>query len=81
MHVSGPTKVTVSLRELDSGKLVATADADAAASDWTKYTVKLDIKTGDVRRLEPLRFAVSVEGIEPVDVDQISLMPDDAIGS
>jgi alpha-L-arabinofuranosidase len=43
--------------------------------------VKLDIKTGDVRRLEPLRFAVSVEGIERVDVDQISLMPDDAIGT
>jgi alpha-L-arabinofuranosidase len=27
MHVSGPTKVTVSLRELDSGNVVATADA------------------------------------------------------
>jgi alpha-L-arabinofuranosidase len=80
-HVSGPTKVTVSLRELDSGKVVATADADATASDWTKYTAKLDIKHGDLQRLEPLRFAVSVEGTERVDIDQISLMPADTIGT
>jgi alpha-N-arabinofuranosidase len=34
-----------------------------------------------VRRLEAVDFAVSVEGIERVDVDQFSLMPDDAIGT
>lgn len=80
-HLSGPSRVSVSLRSRNSDKVLATASVEAIAGEWTKYTAKLELKRGDVRRLEPVDFAVSVEGNERVDVDQISLMPDDAIGT
>lgn len=80
-HVSGASRVNVSLRSCDSGKVLATASIDAVTAEWTKYTAKLELKRGDVRRLEPVDFAVSAEGDERVDVDQISLMPEDAIGT
>jgi alpha-N-arabinofuranosidase len=80
-HLSGPSLVNVSLRLRNSDKVLAIASVDARAGEWTKYAAKLQLKAGDVRRLEPVDFAVSVEGDERVDVDQISLMPDDAIGT
>ena len=80
-HVSGPSRLNISLRSRGSDKVLATAAVDAPAGEWTKYTTKLQLKQGDVRRLEQVDFAVSVEGDERVDVDQISLMPDDAIGT
>jgi alpha-L-arabinofuranosidase len=80
-NVSGPSRLDISLRSRSSDKVLATAMIEAPAKTWTKYTAKLQLKAGDVRRLEPVDFAVSVEGDERVDVDQISLMPDDAIGT
>jgi alpha-N-arabinofuranosidase len=80
-HVSGPTRVTLSLRSLATSEVLASADVDVTAAQWTRYTGRLELKPGQVRRLEPVRFAVSVDGIERVDVDQISLMPADAIGT
>lgn len=80
-HVSGPIRLNVSLRSKSTEKVLASASLDAAAGEWTKYTAKLILHPGDVRRLEPVDFALSVESDERVDVDQISLMPDDAIGT
>jgi alpha-N-arabinofuranosidase len=80
-HVSGPSRVNVSLRSRSSDKVLATASIDVTAGEWSKYTAKLNLERGDVHRLEPVDFAVSVEGDERVDVDQISLMPDDAIAT
>jgi alpha-N-arabinofuranosidase len=80
-HVSGPSQVNVSLRSRSSEKVLATGSVDVTAGEWRKYTAKLNLERGDVRRLEPVDFAVSVEGDERVDVDQISLMPDDAIAT
>lgn len=80
-HVAGPVKLQVSIRERDTGKVLATADLNAPADSWTKYSVHLSLPPGSVRRLEPVNFGISVEGSERVDVDQISLTPDDAIGT
>ena len=80
-HLSGLSRVNVSLRSRNSDKVLAAASIDATAGEWTRYSAKLELKRGDVRPLEPVDFAVSVEGDERVDVDQISLMPDDAIGT
>ncbi len=80
-HVSGPDKVEVSIRERGSNRVLAAAQVEAASGDWLKYTAKLNLKPGDVRRLQPVNFALAVEGIERVEVDQISLMPADAIGT
>ena len=80
-HVSGPSRLNISLRPHDSDRVLATSAVDVPAGEWTKYNVKLQLQPGDLRRLEPVDFAVSVEGDERVDVDQMSLMPDDAIGT
>ena len=51
------------------------------AGEWRKYSATLNLEKGEVHRLEPVDFAVSVEGDERVDIGQISLMPDDAIAT
>lgn len=78
-HVSGPTKLSVSLRSESTNEAIASVDIDVSAERWTKYTAKLVVPKGSVHRLEPVSFAVSVEGTERTDVDQISLLPDDAV--
>jgi len=80
-HVSGSPRLNISLRSSSSDKVLATAAVNAPTGEWTKYTAKLQLNRGDVRRLEPVDFTVSVEGDERADVDQISLMPDDAMGT
>jgi alpha-N-arabinofuranosidase len=80
-HVSGPSRVNVSLRSRSSEKVLATASIDATAGEWRKYTATLALERAQVHRLEPVDFTVAVEGDERVDVDQISLMPDDAIAT
>ena len=80
-HLSGLSRLNVSFRSRSSDKVLATASIDVKAAEWNKYTARLDLEKTAVRRLEPVDFAVSVEGDERIDVDQISLMPDDAIGT
>ncbi len=79
-HVSGPTGLTVLFRDVETGKTLAEAHVDAPAGEWTKYTTELELKPGQVRRLEAVDFGVAVEGTERVDVDEFSVMPEDAIG-
>jgi alpha-N-arabinofuranosidase len=78
-HLSGPELLHVSLRDRTSGMTLAEAAITAPRKEWSKYTAVLNLKQGSVRRLEAVDFAVSVEGTERVDVDQLSLMPADAI--
>jgi alpha-N-arabinofuranosidase len=78
-HLSGPEQVRVSFRDRSSGKVLAEAAIKAPSPEWTKYQTTLELKNGTVRRLEPVDFSVSVEGTERVDIDQISLLPADAI--
>jgi alpha-N-arabinofuranosidase len=80
-HVSGPDEIRVSFRDRSTGKVLAESEIKASSGEWTKYSTTLMLKQGAVRRLEPIDFAVSVEGTERVDLDQISLMPEDAIGT
>lgn len=76
-HISGPTGLTVSLREHNGSKVFASAQLSASQSDWTKYTFTLDIPQGALHRLDPADFVVQVEGDEQVDLDEFSLMPAD----
>ena len=78
-HLRGPATVDVSLRDRESGQVLASAQVDATAGDWTQYHATLELKPGSVRRLEPVNFALSVEGNERVEVDEISLLPSDAV--
>lgn len=79
-HVSGATELKVLFRDRETGKPLAQSSVDASADGWTKYTATLELPRGMVRRLQPVDFAVAVNGAERVDVDELSLMPADAIG-
>jgi alpha-N-arabinofuranosidase len=79
-HLSGPTGLKVLFRDRETGKTLAESRVDARASEWMRYDTTLRLSPGAVRRLQAVDFAVAVEGIEQVDVDEISVLPEDAIG-
>jgi alpha-N-arabinofuranosidase len=79
-HLSGPTVVSVSIRKRDAGdQILAETKVDAGGPDWTRYTYHLTLKPGDVYRLEPVYFVVSLSNDARALVDEISLMPADNI--
>lgn len=78
-HVSGPAGLTVSLRRRDSADVLVSARIDANSTDWTKYRFTFDIPANSLHRLDPADFVVQVEGDEQVDVDELSLLPADAL--
>jgi len=80
-HLSGPETLHISFRDRTNGKVLAESEVKALSREWTKYQTKLELRDGAVRRLEPVDFSVSVEGTERVNIDQISLLPTDAIGT
>jgi alpha-N-arabinofuranosidase len=79
-HLSGPSGITVEFRATDTGNVLAHSRVNVPATSWTKYSTNLRLISGTVRRLEPVDFAIAVSGVERADVDEISVMPDDAIG-
>lgn len=79
-HLSGPGGLTVLFRAPGTGEILAEAHMDASAAQWTKCTAVLTLRPGDVRRLQPVDFGIAVDGVERTDVDEISVMPQDAVG-
>lgn len=79
-HVSGPTGLTMLFRDPETGTTLAESHVDATATEWTKYTTTLRLSPGSVRRLQAVDFGVAVEGTGHADVDEISLLPEDAVG-
>jgi alpha-N-arabinofuranosidase len=79
-HVSGPSGLTVLFRDLETGKTLAESHVDATATEWTKYKATLRLSPGSVRRLQAVDFGLAVEGTGHADVDEISLVPEDAVG-
>ena len=80
-HISGPSGVTVSFRDRSNGKMLAQSHTDATTTKWTKYETTLRLPKGAVQRLQAVNFGVAVEGAERVELDQISLLPEDAVGT
>ena len=79
-HLSGPAKLTVSLRMRGHGGEVLTeAKVDAADAQWHKYIFFLFVPKGRLATDESADFAVQVQGDERVQIDQLSLVPADAI--
>lgn len=78
-HVSGPTTLTVSIREHDAPRVLASAQIQADNPSWTKYKFHLDLPANALHRLDPADFVVQVDGDEQADVDEVSLMPADAL--
>ncbi|HEY6448066.1 MAG TPA: alpha-L-arabinofuranosidase C-terminal domain-containing protein [Acidobacteriaceae bacterium] len=78
-HVSGPTGLEISLRPRNGSEVLAHAHVDAGATAWTKYTFELTLPEDKLHRLDPADFVVQVTDDEDVDVDEFSLMPNDAL--
>jgi alpha-N-arabinofuranosidase len=79
-HMSGPQTITVSFRDHATGKVLTQSQFLASGQQWKKYETTLTLSPGQVRRLQPVDFGVSVEGAERAEVDELSLLPADAIG-
>ncbi len=79
-HLSGSTGLKVLFRDTQTGEILAESSMDAPGAQWTKYTATLQLQPGQVRRLQPVDFAIAVVGTERVDIDELSVMPADAIG-
>lgn len=79
-HLDGPDGLTVLFRDPETGRTLAQSQVNAPAAEWTKIETTLQLPRGAVRRLQAVDFGVAVEGTERVDVDEISVLPADAIG-
>jgi alpha-N-arabinofuranosidase len=78
-HLQGPSEITVKVLSSSNGKVLASTRVDAAETAWQKHSFSLEIPAGSVQRLEPAYFAIEVEPGERVQVDELSLMPSDAV--
>lgn len=79
-HLSGPNGIGVSIRRRNHlEEVLSRAKLDAPATEWRKYTFKLDPPPDRLMSLEPADFVITVEGDERALIDQLSLMPADAI--
>ncbi len=79
-HLSGPSHIEFSIRRHDRPEeVLSRAELDAPGQDWRKYSFKLNLKAHQLALREPADFVIQVQGDERVIVDQVSLMPDDAI--
>jgi alpha-N-arabinofuranosidase len=78
-HSSGPAGITVSLRPRDGAETLASAQITANSAAWTQYKFVLTLPAGKLHRLDPADFVVEVEGDERVELDELSLMPSDAL--
>jgi alpha-N-arabinofuranosidase len=79
-HLNGADGLEISLRRRNDTKTVfASARISSIAPEWHKYTFELALSKGQLETLEPADFVIKVEGDESVQLDQVSLMPADAI--
>ncbi|HZS55233.1 MAG TPA: alpha-L-arabinofuranosidase C-terminal domain-containing protein [Bryobacteraceae bacterium] len=79
-HLSGKNRLQILVTKRHNPEEVLGQSAiDAAASEWTKYPFTIELKPGQLAPLEPADFIIRVEGDERTLVDEVSLMPADAI--
>ena len=79
-HVEGPNAVKLSLRRRDQpGEVLASATIEASAPAWTKYSFSLALKDRQVVPLDPVDFVISLADDARAQVDNVSLVPSDAV--
>lgn len=78
--LSGPPTVHVSLRERNHPERVfSSQEIELEGDAWHKYSYTLDIPPGTLQTLKPADLVISAIDETRVLVDQVSLMPSDAI--
>jgi len=78
-HLSGANPITVGLRTHETGEMLASQETQVVDPEWKRYSFRLQVSENKLHRLEPVDFIMQLAGDERVEVDQISLMPADAI--
>jgi alpha-N-arabinofuranosidase len=79
-HVEGPDTVKLSLRRRDRhDQVLASADIAASSPDWTKYSFTLTLTPLEVHPLDPLDLVISLSNDARAQVDNVSLVPADAV--
>jgi alpha-N-arabinofuranosidase len=79
-HISGATGISVSLRLHAQNDVLASHDFEVTGtSKWQKFSFTLRVPEDKLHRLDPADFVVQLAGDERVELDQISLMPADAL--
>ncbi len=79
-HVEGPEAISISLRRRDRhDQILASAEIVATSGAWTKYSFTLTLKPLQVPPLDPLDLVISLSNDARAQVDNISLVPADAI--
>ena len=79
-HLSGEGRLSVSLRSRSASHAeLAAAHIDATSETWTRIPFTLTLQPGEVTPLEPVDLVITVDGAERVLIDQVSLMPADAL--
>jgi alpha-L-arabinofuranosidase len=80
-HLSGPEGIGISIRRRNHPEVVlVSANLQAPDRNWRRYSFTLDLPTGRLASLEPADFVIEVEGDERALIDQVRLMPADAVG-
>ncbi len=79
-HVEGNASVRVSLRRHGHAEeILAESKLTAGSGEWTKCSFALALKPGALSPLEPVNFVLSLGGEARAMLDNVSLVPDDAI--
>jgi len=79
-HVDGNDMVKLSLRRrAHPAEVLASSVVQAQSDAWAKYPFHFELNPGQVATLEPVDFAISLEGDARVLVDNVVLNPDDAV--
>jgi alpha-N-arabinofuranosidase len=80
-HLSGPAELEISLRiRGEKADVLARAVVSATDAQWHKYLFQLEVPNDRLRALEPVDFVIALTGDERVQLDQMSLIPADAVG-
>jgi alpha-N-arabinofuranosidase len=79
-HLSGPSEAEVSLRERDhADKILASRKLALTENDWRRYEFNFELAPDQLRPLQAADFVIAVSHETRVLVDQVSLMPGDAL--
>ncbi len=80
VKASSASSIRVSLRKRNNADdVLATSNVALQAGAWRKYEFALELKPGQLARLEAADFVVSVPGEERLLIDQVLLFPADNI--
>jgi alpha-N-arabinofuranosidase len=77
-HVSGPAVAEVSIRRRNQpGAVLAQTSVPLSSGDWARYEFTLELKRGQLARLDPADFVLALRDEGRALVDQVFLFPAD----